>query len=674
MLQVPWCDAPTVKVGALAAAIILATDLLLSFALTAAADAKTCTASMPCVEWPSSAGMIDVRTFGARGDGVADDTHAIRAALAAAEKRAQNGVWTPIVYVPAGTYRVTDTIVKRDANGMFDSGFMLQGAGRDQTIIRLDTASPGFGDPQNPRAILYTASHLWKQGGAYGGGKDWPNLGEGNQAFQNTIRDLTLSIGGDNPGAIAIDYIGNNSCELRNLKLMAENGSGHTALALRRKWPGPCLIEGVSVAGFAVGLHTAHSIYSVTLVDLAFEGQRRAGIVNEGNVLSIAHMHGKFNVPALINARPDGMVVVVHARLSGSAAAAAFENQGVLRLSDVTLDGYRTSGLDGAPAQNRDLTFVARRMVTETGPPATVARPPALPTAFAGQKVNVTAFGARGDDEEDDSDAFQAAFDSGASVVYLPFGRYRLSKPVILNAALRWLVGMNAEIQMLPAIGGRPAFDTAQVRDALVINDVRLRFMSGKVASERGPFLRHSGPAPLVLRSILESGSTGAFTMVERATNGGPLILMNVCCSRFLVKGPAPVQAYQLNTEGEGVRIANEGSPLSILGLKTEGINTAVATTSGGRTEILGGLLYPVGRVPANQPAFIVDGAMLRLTIVDTAFVPTDRYTAFIVDAAGRSAIEGCRRPNALGTLVAVTKAQTTASGELNVDGNSGCR
>src|SRR3954470_20428327 len=110
----------------------------------------------------------------------------------------------PLVYVPPGIYRVTKTIEKRDSKGNYDSGLMLQGAGPEHTIIQLDPDTPGFDDAANPRPVILTTSHLWGQGGPYGGGKNWPALGEGNQSFQNTIRDLSIRIGRNNPGAIAI--------------------------------------------------------------------------------------------------------------------------------------------------------------------------------------------------------------------------------------------------------------------------------------------------------------------------------------------------------------------------------------------------------------------------------------------------------------------------------------
>lgn len=70
-------------------------------------------------------GAVDVRWFGAKGDGVADDTLAIRAACA-------TGKW---VFVPSGTYRVTDWLL-HDSEALPDNDdFTLHGEGQGRTII-----------------------------------------------------------------------------------------------------------------------------------------------------------------------------------------------------------------------------------------------------------------------------------------------------------------------------------------------------------------------------------------------------------------------------------------------------------------------------------------------------------------------------------------------------------
>lgn len=73
---------------------------------------------------------INVRDLGAVGDGVADDTAAIQAALTFAQTTS-----TP-VYVPTGTYRITSGLVYSDT--AYGKGLQLYGDGMYQSVIKID--------------------------------------------------------------------------------------------------------------------------------------------------------------------------------------------------------------------------------------------------------------------------------------------------------------------------------------------------------------------------------------------------------------------------------------------------------------------------------------------------------------------------------------------------------
>jgi hypothetical protein len=58
------------------------------------------------------------------------------------------------------------------------------------------------------------------------------------------------------------------------------------------------------------------------------------------------------------------------------------------------------------------------------------------------------------------------------------------------------------------------------------------------------------------------------------------------------------VWARQLNPETRGIpEIVNDGGQLWVLGLKTEYLSTKIVNRNGARTEVLGGLMYPVHAV-----------------------------------------------------------------------------
>src|SRR5262249_2186308 len=87
-------------------------------------------------------GMLDVRSFGARGDGTTDDSTAIQSALDAN----CNGQTPKTLYFPAGTYRISRTLylnhhLGASCHNAFPYGGWIAGAGSASTIIAM---APGL--------------------------------------------------------------------------------------------------------------------------------------------------------------------------------------------------------------------------------------------------------------------------------------------------------------------------------------------------------------------------------------------------------------------------------------------------------------------------------------------------------------------------------------------------
>jgi len=73
---------------------------------------------------PEGSGVVNVKDHGAVGDGVADDTEAIRAAVVAAIDVSRYRA-NPFVYLPKGTYRVTGPIERRKGGkGTWSAGWL----------------------------------------------------------------------------------------------------------------------------------------------------------------------------------------------------------------------------------------------------------------------------------------------------------------------------------------------------------------------------------------------------------------------------------------------------------------------------------------------------------------------------------------------------------------------
>ena len=129
---------------------------LISLALALGLCARVAGAAecvMPdCIAYPTDAGALNVRDYGAKGDGKADDTQAIIAALAASGDDTGHSPWHDrIVYLPNGTYLVSAPLEKHYADGRYASGTILIGQSREHTIIKLADGAGGYGDPDHPK-------------------------------------------------------------------------------------------------------------------------------------------------------------------------------------------------------------------------------------------------------------------------------------------------------------------------------------------------------------------------------------------------------------------------------------------------------------------------------------------------------------------------------------------
>ena len=590
-------------------------------ALPAAARAQPCDTCR--IAYPADAGALDVRAFGAKGDGHTDDTKAILAAIAASGQFTGPFFWQDrVVWLPNGTYLVSAPLLKRYQNGQFASGLMLQGESESGTVLRLADGAPGYDNPAQPRAVVFTAARLIDQGGPYGGGKDYPGKGEGNDAYENFVENLTIDVGRRNPGAIGIDYLANNIGAVRNVLLRAGPGSGAVGISMQRKWPGPALISGVRIEGFGVGLSAANTEYGMTLDHVVLQGQRDVAIRNDGNVLSIRDLHVAGAARPLVNMGTTGMIVLQGGGFTAEAGAPddAVQNRGVIVLRDVALYGYGTIG--GQPPVAGPLTLGPAGRVARSAPPWSVTPedPPALendpPSAWV-----------RPDPVADHGDATQAlrrALGSGATTIYLPHGTWFITDALVVPPTVRRIVGMNSTLKILPQ--RQPQFSR---------QDGMLRILDGRapLSIERLAFdntnlgdqlaVELAAPRSLLLRDIVSAGTT----LLDRHADGGSVFLEDVCCGAVHISGPATAQAVQMDSEGTGPRLRIDGSPISILGLKTEGVVTAVAASGPARVDVVGGLLYMVQDNATPPPAFrVLGGARLAASYAEEALRPGAHY------------------------------------------------
>jgi hypothetical protein len=143
--------------------------------------------------------VVSVKDFGAVGDGVADDTAAIQAALDA-------GFGT--VYFPAGTYRITDTLYTRSnikGDGTYSSLF--------PAIIQMDSSTAKVilhADPSNNR--VRDIHGITIRGGSSSERLHTGIFGRGYRLKLSSIRFRWLDVGVDMAGV----YIWNEELDISN--------------------------------------------------------------------------------------------------------------------------------------------------------------------------------------------------------------------------------------------------------------------------------------------------------------------------------------------------------------------------------------------------------------------------------------------------------------------------
>ena len=581
---------------------------------------------------PGDAGILNVRDYGAKGDGRRDDTAAILAAIAASGGDTGTAFWQDrIVYFPNGTYLVSAPLLKRYADGRFGSGLFLVGQSQAGTVIRLADRAPGYDDPARPRAVVFTSSKLLA-GTPTSGGKDYTGLGEGNDAYMNFVEDLTIEIGAGDAGAIGIDYLANNTAAIRNVTLRAATGSGAVGLSLTRKWPGPALIDHLTVEGFAIGLSAAQTEYGVTFDHLRLTGQRETALRNDQNVLSIRDLEIKGPAPAIVNAGEKGFLAIDGGtvQVTEGKGRAAIDNAGFIVLRGVHVAGAPPGS--GLP-QSGALTGVLSRdgHWTQAAMPAWLpkpAAPPAPPPVKIETWVNAAKFGAVAEPGHDAAEGLRRAFASGAAVVYLPHGIYALGSAVEIPPTLRRLVGMNSTIKVL--LPRNPRLSRAEgllrvLAGGPSLSIENLAIDNSNLGQQVG--IEVAGPREVSIRDVVSAG----VAVLDRKPGGGRVFIDNSCCGTMTLAGAQPVIARQFDTEGGGVRIVNRGAPLSLLGLKTEGVSTILDNRDGARTDIFGGLVYMVHDGKATTlPAFRNAGSWLAAAFAEESLRAQSHYNVYL--------------------------------------------
>jgi hypothetical protein len=427
----------------------------------------------------SKAVYLTPDNFPVHGNGEADDSAAIQAAI---DRAATHG--EGVVFVPSGRYRVTKTIYVWPA-------VRVIGYGTTRPVFVLADNTPGYqqelgymflfagGRPRTePRIDFATGLPAEPIAGTVPPNATVPDANPGT--FYSAMSNVDFEIGKSNPSAVAIRF----------------HVAQHSYLAHMDFWIGSGLAALKDIGNEAEDLHFHGGQYGIvtvrpspgwqfTLIDSSFDGQSQAAIREHEAGLTLVHDTFR-NLPQAISVDPEFSeeLWVERSRFEDiSGPAILFGNESnartemnlenvacrhvnifaQMRESGRTFNGPSESYLVRSFSHGLTLKGSADWGNIETKFDAQPAGNlpqlednaiRALPTASTW--VNIQTLGVKGDGVTDDTAAIQKAIDEHPTL-YIPMGRYLVTDTIHLRSGTV-LIGMHPSMTQFDLKDESPGF------------------------------------------------------------------------------------------------------------------------------------------------------------------------------------------------------------------------
>jgi hypothetical protein len=430
---------------------------------------------------------LDAQEFQAHGDGSADDSAAIQAAIDKAGPHAREG----IVFVPAGRYRLTRTVY-------LWPGVRLIGFGAMRPVFLLAANTPGF---QNGMGVMVmftglNPTELPRAGGriAFSPLGQVPpndNIADANpNTFYSAMNNIDFEIGEGNPAAVAVRFHVAQHSFLTHMDF-------HVGSGLAGLYQVGNEAEDLHFYGGRYGILTEKTspAWQFTLLDSTFDGQRDAAIREHEAQLTLVRDTIR-NVPTAIDIDPGypdelwvkdcrfesvSRAAVVISKEKSPLTEIGFENA---VLKDVPIFAkFRESGktVSGKGAIYRVSEFNFGLIVPGLGqmgemgmryeaaalmsmPAPMDAAIPALPPTS--EWANVHTLGVKGDGETDDTEALRAAITTHR-VLYLPSGHYVVRDTIELKPDTV-LLGLHPTATQIDLLDSTPGFQGVGAPKAVI--------------------------------------------------------------------------------------------------------------------------------------------------------------------------------------------------------------
>jgi hypothetical protein len=541
------------------------------------------------VEFPLGSLVIDVtkNPYNAKGDGKVDDTEAIQQAL----DDHPDGDF--IIYLPHGVYKISKQLSwpRADEPEKSYRRTIFQGESMGGTILMLEDNCRGFENPEMPRALLYT------------GVGPLPR-------YRNAIRDISLRTGKGNPGAIGIRFNAATQGTILNVKIYSGDGAGVAGIDMGfAENIGPLLVKNVEIKGFDVGIFTRTPFFGMTLEHIYLSEQKKYGIENHDQSLTIRNLRSRNAVPAVYNAGEHAMLTLIDGTLEYVPGKIKEKIPAIINEAGLFVRGVSTSKYNQAIEDNSShggkglkgpeiIEYASANTEFLCHTPPSSIKLPVAETMETTQQPAAQWVGIQGDyggtvsDGTDDSKAIQQAIDDGAETIYFsPGGRYTINKDIHIRKRIRRILGTEARID------GTGKF---------IIDDGTFNEITIERFSAFGNGIKHLSGRTLILKNMstksYESDTLGA----------GDLYLEDVAINTMTIN-LQHVWARQLYMNYDnGTKIINNGGIVWILGLTAENGNTVLHNRDQGEVEIAG--IHVISNAKAKtRPLFVNDSANLSI-------------------------------------------------------------
>ncbi|MFA6292968.1 MAG: glycosyl hydrolase family 28-related protein [Victivallales bacterium] len=463
---------------------------------------------LPALNWEKRSDWLDPKTDitpTAKGDGIADDTDALQAAL---DKISNDSKTNKVVFLSKGTYRITKTLHINKT----PQGAMVIGCGRDTRLV--------WDGEENGRMLESNGAGRHRWIGIVWDGKSKAGVGVDHRSesvYETRVRHEHEAFLGFKISGIRVGFEQKTaSAEMLFFNLFfdkCEKGVSFLSWNDYDNFFSNCLFRDCGV-----GIYCEKGNYVVRCSN--FERSRVADMISSTHSFSVRRTYSTGSeafIKTLSNGRNSNLWMIDDCRIEQWKSA-----QGAIQLGftgpTVLIDTVFTKAPGKTPpvrltntqswdqgiiysnCQSPDTNAVIdaggpKGRVVEIPKGALAGSLPEKPIMFFSEQATIAGkvfdarrdFGAKGDGRADDTVAIQNAIDAAKkhqnnAIAYLPFGTYKITKPLVISGENYSFGGIGWSSVINYSGNGGPAID---VRDPQKIMLEQFRIEIPETAIEK---------------------------------------------------------------------------------------------------------------------------------------------------------------------------------------------